>query len=87
MEQEHCQISYHEGLGMSPSIMGLTTRGSYIQKKHTKLYRILKLPVNSANIQNLLTNVWIAGHLSGNPYISLVSSQFQKTCDLNVIET
>ena len=65
---------------MSPSIMGLTTKDLYIQKEHTKLYKILKFRVNWANIeqdtaiqklQNLLTNVWIAGHLSGNPYISL----------------
>ena len=57
--------------------MGLTTQDPYIQKEHTKLY---KIRVNWANIeqdtaiqklQNLLTNVWIAGHLSGNPYISL----------------
>ena len=64
---------------MSPCIMGLTTQGPYIQKEHTKLYKILRFRVNWANIeqdtaiqrlQNLLTNVWIAGHLPGNPYIS-----------------
>ena len=56
--------------------MGLTTQDPYIQKEHTK---ILKFRVNWANIEqgtaiqklkNLVTNVWIAGHLSGNPYIS-----------------
>ena len=56
-------------------IMGLTTQDPHIQKEHTKLYRILKFCVNRANIeqdtaiqklQNLQTNVWIAGHLSGN---------------------
>ena len=60
--------------------MGLTTQDQNIQKEHTELYRILKFRVNWANIeldtaiqklQNLLTNVWNAGHLSGNPYISL----------------
>ena len=59
---------------MSTSIMGLglTTQDTYIQKEHTDLYRILKFRVNWANIeedtaiqklQNLLTDVWIAGHL------------------------
>ena len=57
---------------MSPSIMGLTTQDPYIQKEHTKLYKILKFRVNWANIeqdtaiqklQNLQRNVWIAGHL------------------------
>ena len=51
--------------------MGLTTQDPYIQKEHTKLYKILKFRVNWANIeqdtaiqklQNLLANVWIAGH-------------------------
>ena len=60
--------------------MGLTTQDPYIQKEHTELYKILKFRVNWANIeqdtaiqklQNLVTNVWIAGHLSGNSYISL----------------
>ena len=75
----HCRISYREGLGMSPCIMGLTIQDLYILKEHTELYKSLKFPVNWANIEqgtatqklkNLLTNVWIAGHLSGNPYIS-----------------
>ena len=51
--------------------MGLTTQDPYIQKEHTELYKILKFRVNWANIeqdtaiqklQNLVTNVWIAGH-------------------------
>ena len=88
---EHCRISHREGLGMSPSIMGLTTQDPYIQKEHTELYKILKFCVNWANIeqdtasqklQNLLTNVWIAGHLSGNPYISLQILKFLKGCIL-----
>ena len=67
---------------MSPSIMGLTTQDPYIQKEHTKLYKILKFRVNWANIeqdkaiqkiQNLVTNVWIAGHLFGNPYVSFAN--------------
>ena len=49
---QHCRISYREGLGMSPSIMGLTTQDPYIQKEHTKLYKILKFCVNWANIEN-----------------------------------
>ena len=73
----HCPISYREGLGTSPCFMGLTTQDLYIQKEHTELYKILKFRVNWANIeqdtaiqklQNLVTNVWIAGHFSGNPY-------------------
>ena len=45
-----------------------------MQKEHTELYKILKFRVNWANIEqdaaiqkleNLVTNVWIAGHLSG----------------------
>ena len=49
---------------MSPCIMGLTTQDPYIQKEHTKLYKLLKFRVNWANIeqdtaiqnlQNLLT--------------------------------
>ena len=65
---------------MSLFIMGLTTKDPHIQKEHTELYKILKFRVDWANIeqytaiqklQNLVTNVWIAGHLSGNPYISL----------------
>ena len=76
----HCRISYREGLGMSPCIIGLTTQDPYIQRKDTELYKILKFRVNWANVeqdtaihkfQNLVKNVWIAGHLSGNPYISL----------------
>ena len=31
----YCRISYREGLGMSPSIMGLTTQDPYILKEHT----------------------------------------------------
>ena len=62
------------------SIMGLTTQDPYIQKEHTELYKILKFRVNWANteqdtaiqrLRNLVTNVWIVGYLSGNPYISL----------------
>ena len=53
---------------MSPCIMGLTSQDPYIQKEHTKLYKILKFRVNWANIeqdtaiqklQNLQRNVWI----------------------------
>ena len=71
---------------MSPSIMGLTTHDPYIQIEHTKLYKILKFRVNWANIeqdtaiqklQNLLINVWITGHLSGNPYIYLQNQSLQ----------
>ena len=76
---------------MSPCIMGLTTQDPYIQKEHTELYKILKFRVNWANIeqdtaiqklQNLVTNVWIAGHLSGNPYISLQIFKFLNGCTL-----
>ena len=76
----HCRISYIGGLGTSRCIMGLTTQDPYIQKEHTELYKILKFRVNCANIEqdttiqkrkNLVTNVWFAGHLSGNPYILL----------------
>ena len=65
---------------MSPRIMGLTTQDPYIQKEHTELYKILKFRVNWANIEqdtaiqkikNLVKNVWLAGHLSGNPYTFL----------------
>ena len=74
----YCRISYREGLGTSPCIMGLTTQDPYIQKEHTEFYKILKFRVNWANIEqdtaiqklkNLVTNVWIAGHLSilGDP--------------------
>ena len=71
---QYCQISYREGLGMSSFIMGLTTQDPHIQKEHTELYKILTFRVDWANIeqyrairklQNLVTNVWIAGHLSG----------------------
>ena len=31
--------------------MGLTTQDQYIQKEHTKLYKILKFHVNWANIE------------------------------------
>ena len=64
---------------MSPCIMELTTQNSYILKEHIEIYNILKFRVNWANIKydtaiqklkNLLRNVWIAGHLSGHPYIS-----------------
>ena len=87
----YCQISYREGLGTSPCIMGLTTQDPYIQKEHTELYKILKFRVNCANIEqdtaiqkrkNLVTNVWIAGHLSGNPYISLQILKFLNGCIL-----
>ena len=70
---------------MSLFIMGLTTQDPHIQKEHTELYKILKFRVNWANIEqdtaiqkleNLVTNVWIAGHLSGNPYISLQILKF-----------
>ena len=85
----HCRISYPEGLGTSPCIIGLTTQDPYIQKEHTELYKILKFRVNWANIeqdtaiqklQNLVTNVWIAGHFSGNPYISLQILKFLNGC-------
>ena len=64
---------------MSPRIMGLTTQNPYILREHIELYKILKFRVNWAKIKqdtaiqklkNLPTNVWIAGHLSGHPYIS-----------------
>ena len=60
---------------MSPFIIGLTTQDPYILKEHTELYKMLKFRVNWANIEqdtaiqklkNLLANLWIAGHLSGN---------------------
>ena len=50
-----------------------------------------KFRVNWANIEqdtaiqklkNLVTNVWIAGHLSGNPYISLQILKFLNGCIL-----
>ena len=78
----HFRISYCEGLGISPCIMGLTTRNPYILKEDIELYRILKFRVNWANteqdtaiqkLQNLLRNVWISGQASGNPYIWIVS--------------
>ena len=47
----HCQISYREGLGMSPCIMGLITQDPYILNKHIVLYKILKFRVNWANIK------------------------------------
>ena len=62
---------------MSPCIMGLTIQDPYILKEHTELCKILKFRVSWASIEqdtaiqklkNLLTYVWIAGHLSGNPY-------------------
>ena len=74
---------------MSPCIMGLTTQDRYILKEHTELYKILKFRVNWANIEkdtaiqkfkNLVTNVWIAGHLFGNPYISLQILKFLNGC-------
>ena len=74
----HWQITYVEGLGMSPCIMRLTTQDSYILKEHIELYKILKFRVNWANteqntaiqkLQNLLRNVWISGKVSGDPYI------------------
>ena len=76
---------------MSPCIMGLTTKDPYIPKEHTELYKILKFRVNWASIEkdtaiqklnNLVTNVWIAGHLSGNPYISLQILKFLNGCIL-----
>ena len=87
----HCRISYVGGLGTSRCIMGLTTQDSYIQKEHTELHKILKFCVNCAiieqdtaiqTIKNLPTNVWIAGHLSGNPYISLQIFKFLNGCIL-----
>ena len=45
------KISYREGLGMSPSIMGLITQDLYIQKEHAELYKSLKCRVNWANIE------------------------------------
>ena len=76
---------------MSPFIMGLTAQDPHIQKEHTELYKILKFRVNWANVkqytaiqklENLVTNVWIAGHLSGNPYISLQILKFLNGCIL-----
>ena len=76
---------------MSPCIMGLTTQDPHIQKEHTELYKILQFRVNWANIEqdtaiqkleNLVANVWIAGHLSGNPYISLQILKFLNGCIL-----
>ena len=64
---QYCQISCGEGLGISPCIMELTTQDPYILKEHTKLYKIIKFRVIWTNteqdtaIQNLQTNVWIAG--------------------------
>ena len=61
-------------------IMGLSTQDPYIQKEHTKVYKILKFRINWANIEQgtaiqnlkkLLKNVWIAGHLSGNVWKSI----------------
>ena len=69
----YCRISYREGLGASPCIMGLSTQDPDIQKEHTKLYKILKFRINwvnteqdtaTQNLKKLLKNVWIAGHLS-----------------------
>ena len=66
MPTRHCRISYREGLGMSPCIMGLTTQDPYILKEHIELYKIPKFRVNWANteqdraiqkLQNLLRNV------------------------------
>ena len=71
--------------------MGLTTQDPYIPKEHTELYRILKFRVNWANVEqdtaiqklkNLVTNVWIVGHLSGKPYISLQILKFLNGCIL-----
>ena len=67
----YCRISYHEGQGTSLCIMGILTQDPYIQKEHTKLYKILKFRVNWANIEqdtaiqnlkNLLRNVRISRH-------------------------
>ena len=47
--------------------MGFTTQGPYIQKEHTKLYKILKFRVNWANIEQDASKfakkckAWIAG--------------------------
>ena len=69
---KHCRGG---GLGTSPCIIGLTTQDPYIQKEHTKLYKIPKFRVDWANIeqdtgiqklQNLQRNVWISGQVSGN---------------------
>ena len=54
-----CQISYREGLGMSPSIMGLTAQDPYIQKEHTELYKVLKFRVNWANIEQDTANIYL----------------------------
>ena len=67
----YCRISYREGQGTSPCIMGILTQDPYIQKEHTKVYKILKFHINWANIEqgtaiqnlkNLLRNVWISRH-------------------------
>ena len=65
---------------MSSCIMGLTTKDPYILKEHTKFYKTLRFHVDWANIEQdtaihkvkkLLTNVWIAGHLSRNVWRSM----------------
>ena len=75
----HCLISYRGGLGTSLCIMGYGTQHPHSRKEHIELYNILKFGVNQANIrrdtaiqklENLLRNVWNAGHTSGVPYIS-----------------
>ena len=53
--------------------MGLTTQDPCILKEHIKLYKIITFRANWANteqdtaiqkLENLVTNVWIAGHIS-----------------------
>ena len=74
--------------------MGLTTKDPYIQKGRTELYKILKFRADWANIEqdtaiqklkNLVTNVWIAGQVSGNPYISSQICKFLNGCILSTI--
>ena len=60
--------------------MGLANIYSRSLKEHTEMYKIPKFGVNRPNgkqdtaiwkCQNLQRNVWLAGQLSGTPYISL----------------
>ena len=64
----HCRISYGDGLGMSPCIMGLTTEDPYIQQEHTELYKILKFRVNWANIEHD-TTIQKLQNLQRNDYV------------------
>ena len=78
--RRYCRISYREGLGTSPCVMGLTTQDSHNQKEHTELYKILKFRVNWANIEQDTAIQKL--YLSGNPYISLQILKFLNGCIL-----